>query len=224
MKIFTIVILAVLSPTVFADEINFSGPYAGLGIGYSSTKDHHNEFSQYNGSFDGYSGKNNSQSMSGSIFAGYNFRRNNIVFGPEISFTKLNSSNESVQDYFGTEDAAYGTKVKVNWNLSLKARLGYVYNENSLFYITGGFVDSDVDRNYYTYNLAQDHFNHKDKGILVGLGIERKVSDNINLRLNYDHISYENETNIPTNSWSGLNDVHTGIKSNNANLAIIYQF
>ena len=79
--------LLVLSASAFAE--NFSGPYIGAGLGYSNNEDTHHEYRSSNGRANGYSGVNNSDSMMGSIFAGYNFRKNNIVIGPEINFTKI---------------------------------------------------------------------------------------------------------------------------------------
>ena len=215
--------LLVLSTSAFAE--NFSGPYIGAGLGYSNNEDTYHEYVSSNGIANGYSGKNNSDSIMGSIFAGYNFRKNNIVIGPELNFTKLNSSNEDFQLLDGVIDNSYGTKVKFNWTLSLKAKIGYVYNENTLFYFSGGVVKSDTDRSYLDYNDgSQDKFNHKDFGLSAGVGIERNVYKNINVRLNYEHISYDSETNTPINAWSCCDEKHTGINSDNTQLSVIYNF
>jgi outer membrane immunogenic protein len=123
------------APVVVAPAAyDWSGIYVGLQAGYLSGNADHS-FS--NGAPSGDSGPDG---FIGGVYAGYNWQFGNTVFGIEgdIEGGDINGSYSNV-----TGATSVGTS-DLNWQASVRARLGYAAGRY-LLYVTGGWAYGDFD-------------------------------------------------------------------------------
>lgn len=141
----------------------------------------------YVGAFGGYTwlhaetdasakGRNEGARLGG--YAGYNWQFDNrIVTGFEAQAAL---SDASVQ--------AGDVNVEQNWDASLRARLGYAF-ENSLLYSFAGLAVSGVE--------ARSLTGADDKtlsGFDIGAGVEFEIYEDVTARIEYDYDRYSDET------------------------------
>jgi len=95
--------------------------------------------------------------------------------------------------YSGESDSAGGISVQQDWETSLRARMGYAFEQNLVYGLAGvsatqleASQGGDTDRNWLT-------------GWTVGAGIERQFADGISGRIEYDYSHYgEKEFDLGT--------------------------
>lgn len=157
------------APMVQPPLNTWSGPYAGVALGY------------------GFSGrvkdKNfdntiNTDGFVGGGFAGYNFQMDNFVAGVEgdIGYGGLKGDNSN-------------TEVKGGFNGSLRGRLGYAVSPDILPYITAGGAAQSV-------KLTDDAGSDKKTmlGWTAGVGTEVKLTEQVFGRVEYRYSDYGNKT------------------------------
>lgn len=157
------------APMVQPPLNTWSGPYAGVALGY------------------GFSGrvkdKNfdntiNTDGFVGGGFAGYNFQMDNFVAGVEgdIGYGGLKGDNSN-------------TEVKGGFNGSLRGRLGYAVSPDILPYITAGGAAQSV-------KLTQGDVSDKKTmlGWTAGVGTEVKLTEQVFGRVEYRYSDYGNKT------------------------------
>ena len=161
------------SPTVTATH-NWTGPYVGLNVGYA---------------FNGIAVKNGSNftsliaGVAGGGQAGYDFQSGTSVVGV-VADASYSSANYSASD-------TSLTKFTEPYNASVRLRAGYLVNEDTLIYLTGGYsVNRQViDASAYSINDGK-----LLTGYIVGAGLERFISNNLSTYAEYRYSNYGNET------------------------------
>ena len=105
--------------------------------------------------------------------AGYNWQRDNLVFGIE---TDIEGSNLGGS---GTGSLGLNHDTDLRWLGSTRGRLGIAY-DRTLFFATAGWAYGDVkvDKGFASYSEIRN-------GWTVGGGIERAITDRMSLRLEY---------------------------------------
>jgi outer membrane immunogenic protein len=157
------------APMVEPPLNTWSGPYAGVALGY------------------GFSGrvqdKNfdntiNTDGFVGGGFAGYNFQMDNFVAGVEgdIGYGGLKGDNAN-------------TEVKGGLNGSLRGRLGYAVSPDIMPYITAGGAAQSVK---LTDNVGTDK--KTMLGWTAGVGTEVKLTDQVFGRVEYRYSDYGNKS------------------------------
>jgi outer membrane immunogenic protein len=173
------------TPVVSADQ--WSGPYVGVQAGYVFSK---SIATSYDGSYDpedeGYSTTNNPEGGAIGILAGYNFLlSNNVLIGIEGEYNYANADDARV--YY---DGEWGTTITHEWDASLLARIGMVRGD-TLFYVTGGYSTASVESNgWVSWREVPDIHSDKLDGFTGGVGIENKITENVNVRLQYRYTDY----------------------------------
>jgi outer membrane immunogenic protein len=173
-------------PPVVVD--NWSGPYVGLQAGYLAGKA---TVTPLLG--DAYTLKPNG--IAGGFFAGYNWLTpSNLLFGVEAGFNGVSAdkSKKFTQRYVTGEVPIVATstyKFEQNWDASLRLRVGGVVEDKYLLYVTGGATWAGVKASYTTANGTTSQ-KRTLNGWTLGTGVEMKVTNNINARLQYRYNSY----------------------------------
>jgi outer membrane immunogenic protein len=169
---------------------NWSGPYVGVHAGAV--------FGSFNNNFSvGPGPTSNFGGPSGGILAGYNWQRDNLVFGLEADL--------SVMDIRAR--AAGVGKFRENFGFSFRGRIGMVM-EQYLVFVTAGWAFTDK-----YFKLAGGASDHKlGDGFTAGLGIEGAANALFNLgpnwtkRLEYIYTNVEKDVQtvggVPTVSGS----------------------
>jgi outer membrane immunogenic protein len=145
----------------------WSGPYAGVTLGYAFAGETEDEF--------GDSIDTDGFLLGG--FAGYNYQVGNIVAGAEadIGYSWEDGSNAGVTSESGVEG-------------SLRARLGYVVSPNILLYATAGGAAKDLEVSGFG-----DSDSNTMIGWTAGAGADMMVTENIFGRVEYRYTDFGSE-------------------------------
>lgn len=169
-------------PAVVTD--NWSGPCVGLQAGYLTGKATVG---------DPFTVK--PSGIAGGLFAGYNWLTpSNLLYGVEADINGVSADKSKVlaqKSYLGDitllSSATY--KFEQNWDASLRLRVGGVVDDKYLLYATGGATWAGVKAGYTTANGTTSE-KKTLSGWTVGAGVEMKVTNNVNARLQYRYSSY----------------------------------
>jgi outer membrane immunogenic protein len=122
------------------------------------------------------------------VHVGYNFQRDNLVFGVELG---LNGSDISGSDACGLFGIAQCER-SLDWYATAVGRLGYA-SGRTLFYGFGGLAWGEVqtDVSILGENFLSGEETHV--GWVAGLGIEHALSDRFSVRVEYSHVDLGEE-------------------------------
>jgi len=129
------------------------------------------------GVYNSYEIKSNLSGGFGGGEIGYNFQRNNIVFGVEADIQGSDLKDSGTSRFLVGPNqvlVTLGSSIDVNWFGSVRGRLGYAF-DRTLVYATGGFAFGGVDAGYsYLDNGGSGKGSKSDilTGYAVGGGIE----------------------------------------------------
>ena len=181
---------------------NFSGTYVGGSIG--AVVDADNRITEYeDGDKTGYTAHNNPEGLKGSGFIGYNFVNDkNILLGVEASYNFYSGADDEVfEKDEGVIDSDYAVKTKIEQDVSIKGRLGYVFNnDKTLGYITGGYTTGRIKLTQRDYSgdrgeLVKEGADTKSQdGFIVGMGIEHFLNNKFTARVEYNYTEFSEET------------------------------
>ena len=148
----------------------WSGPYAGVTLGYAFSGD-----TEVGAPFD------NDISTDGFLlggFAGYNYQVGNIVAGAEadIGYSWEDGSNAGLTSESGVEG-------------SLRARLGYVVSPNILLYATAGGAAKDLEVSGGGFSDSNTMI-----GWTAGGGADVMVTENVFGRVEYRYTDFGSDT------------------------------
>ena len=176
---------------------NFSGTYVGGSIG--AVVDADSRTAEYqNGSKTGYASHSNPEGLKGSGFIGYNFVNDkNILLGVEASYNFYSDADDKVfEKDEGVIDSDYAVKTKIEQDVSIKGRLGYVFNnDKTLGYITGGYTTGRIKLIQRDYSDSVDGADTKSlDGFIVGMGIEHFLNNKFTARVEYNYTEFSEES------------------------------
>ena len=153
----------------------WSGPYVGIHGGYAWS-DSSFDVSGGAGIFDA--------DLDGGLlgaFVGYNHQfSNNFVVGIEAD----------VEHNWNEEDFAFGgADARTEWQGSVRARLGYAFDQ-TLLYATGGWAGARGEVSVPGFGSEEEMLN----GYTVGAGVEHAFTDNIFARVEYRYTDFSEKT------------------------------
>jgi outer membrane immunogenic protein len=170
----------------------WSGFYVGADIGYS--------WSQVDTDLSGagllalgvspFNLSPDSDGVVGGVYVGYNAQFNQIVVGIEGD---IEAASNSGDDTFSLIPGTpfINSKVEKNWQGSIRARLGYAF-DNFLPYITGGvaFADYDIKATEDFTGLELTSGSKTMTGWTIGAGVDYAFTANLIGRLEYRYTDY----------------------------------
>jgi outer membrane immunogenic protein len=131
----------------------------------------------------------NTDGVTAGGYLGYNYRFDSIVMGLEGDFNWDNAQG----DIKGQAD------MSLNWDASIRARLGFVVDERALLYVTGGpsWIETELDINSCSNIMipagnASCGDSNTEFGWQLGAGAEYFVTDNLSVKAEYLHGWYGN--------------------------------
>jgi outer membrane immunogenic protein len=175
----------------------FAGPYAGIQLGFGSTRSHQ-EVTQYadDGSPNGIAGlADNDRGFTIGGHGGYNVQCGGVVFGVETDFSYYGTDTESDVGVCGSApcggpvgSAAFQSSM--DWFGTLRARLGIVGDDSYLIYATGGLAYANTDHRFITNvgptGLISPPFSASSGGTQLGWtaggGVEFMADENWSFR------------------------------------------
>jgi outer membrane immunogenic protein len=205
--IMAIIIVSSAFITTKAVANDWSGPYVGLQVGYimgdADTNSWHTDpedthaFSLNGFDVDGFAG---------GIFGGYMMLvGNDILIGIEADGNWASADDEIIK--IEEEIYEWGAEVEHEWDASLRLRAGKLMND-FMFYVTGGIAWAGTNTCGFTSWDEEQGTDHDATltGWTAGLGLEKKINENISGRIQYRYSDYGDDTwSIPL-----PNDVNRG--------------
>jgi len=110
----------------------------------------------------------------------------------EFGKTEINDSTSG----FSTTPANYVLYREIDWEASIRGRVGYTPNDTTLFYGTFGPGYARIDRAFSSTNTANAFSLSGDRttfGFLGGGGIEQKLGRNFSVGLEYMYHQYQDD-------------------------------
>jgi outer membrane immunogenic protein len=158
-------------PVAYGPATSWAGLYVGASVGYAWGDGEQLTEGRFETDLDG--------AVYGAQ-VGYNFQRDNIVFGVEASFNGTDMEGDAF-DRLATSE--------LNWYATAVARLGYSAGD-FLVYGFGGVAWGEVKLGF-----EDDRFTSEEThvGWTAGFGVERALSDRFSLRLEYAHVDLGTE-------------------------------
>lgn len=171
------------APMEIAPIATWTGPYAGLSVGYG-----------FEGQTDvdlpgvGTIGSADTDGWMGGAFAGYQVQNGSLVYGAEADI--------NYSDVDGSTDTAIGTfESRTTVDGSLRGRLGVTVTEDILLYGTAGLA---AERQRITDPVGERDTNVA-LGYTVGAGVDARLTDQVFARAEYRYTDYGSETyDFPT--------------------------
>lgn len=130
----------------------------------------------------------NTDGVTAGGYLGYNYRVDSVVLGLEGDFNWDNAQG----DIQGVVDTS------LNWDASIRARLGVVVDERALLYVTGGpsWINAELDVNGCSeigpVQNAHCGDTSTEFGWQLGAGAEYFVTDHLSVKTEYLHGWYGN--------------------------------
>lgn len=205
------VVEPVIAPVIEVTPLvgDWQGAYAGVTLGYGfQGKD------RVGVNEDRPGGMNNigTLKLSGanaSLRGGYRWQNGNWVFGPELSIEGGN-----IKDSFSTS-TGYDASSKIKNVIALRAKVGYAVQPDLLVYGMAGAARAKVD--YSVTGPAVDIDRSYNKtGYVVGLGVEKKLTERVSLTGEYEYANFGKQTledaaGTVTKATPKYNNVRVGV-------------
>ena len=155
------------APLEIAPVNTWSGPYAGISIGYG-----------FAGSAESLAGDPDRDGMIYGAFAGWNMQNGAFVYGAEADI-----------NYSTVDGAVVGAAGRSGLDGSLRARLGYAITDQILLYGTGGVAAQELK--YYTPGVTDEN---TMIGWTAGAGVDALLTENIFGRVEYRYTDFGKDT------------------------------
>lgn len=196
--------LLIISTSAFAEK-NWDSYYIGASAGAAIGEAKSTDISGYNGIV-GSEIKYNTNGAQLSIFGGKNWvLPNNFLIGTEAAIGYMNISNKKqFADYVGVRLPTDSQAATDNGMfVSLAARFGKIFNDNTLVYVKAGFIQTDIRQSYIDEDpvgctLEGRTKTTRNSGPLIGLGLEHSIYKNFNIRAEYTHYEFGTGNHIAT--------------------------
>jgi len=127
------------------------------------------------------------------IFAGHNWRVNNdVLLGVEAE-GNWSSADDKITVYIGGPDF-WGAEVEKEWDASLRLRVGKDMGDY-MPYITGGIAWAGVKTHGFRSWVPMFPDKNKETltGWTIGAGVEKKINENLNARIQYRYSEFDDE-------------------------------
>jgi outer membrane immunogenic protein len=131
-------------------------------------------------------------------YVGYNHRIDQVVLGIEGDFNWDSASNNGVGDPVDVDNPFGPQSTSLNWDASVRARLGMVFGERAMVYVTGGpsWIEAELDNGYCATIRGETNISCGETstafGWQLGAGAEYFITDHLSMKAEYLHGWYGN--------------------------------
>lgn len=174
--LFAATAVAALAIAGAASAQDFSGPYVGAQIGYAWS-DAEMPYGNVGGPFVFSQDDANIDGVVLGGRAGMNWQNGSWIFGVE--------GDVEWADMSGDDGGSGGdvNGVDVNWQGSIRGRLGYAFDPTTAVFVTAGWQFQDVDADSPT----DGDVNETIDGFVYGIGLEHRYNDRWSATIDYRH-------------------------------------
>lgn len=128
-------------------------------------------------------------------YLGFNYRIDSVLLGVEGDVNWDNAEGKSDYRLYGSPAGLLHAESSIDWDASVRARLGYIFDERALVYVTGGpsWLSQSVDTNLCSYEGGSCGDTVTRFGWQLGGGAEYFVTDAFSIKAEYIHGWYGSE-------------------------------
>lgn len=199
---------------VAAPAQDWTGPYAGLTLGYAFGGDDDIGYS-VNDRLRGDVGSYELSGLNAGLNIGYRWQRDHWVFGPELSLV-----GGDIKDSFDAD--GYDGENKLKNAIELRLKAGYLLNPETMLFGVAGVSRAKFDYSVlgaggYGPAAIDDSFSRT--GYVLGFGVERRLTDRISVTGGYEYANYGKETledsaGVSTRATPKFSNVKIGVNFN----------
>lgn len=191
-----------VAPVVVTEAPAWQGGYVGAALGYATGGDDRVGLGNPDGTGPVPSiGNAGVKGPNLTLRAGYRWQRDRWVVGPELTYTGGDISDEF--DYAGGK-----FETKVNNELSLRLKTGYLVQDDMMVYGIAG-----VTRGDFTYTEAGKDVDFDASGYVLGLGVEKMINARMSLTGELEHSYFgKTEVDLPSGFVTQATPEHTNVK------------
>ena len=126
-------------------------------------------------------------------YLGFNYRINSMVIGIEGDVNWDDASDDGVKGSGDLESAFGPQHVSLNWDASVRARIGVVVGERAMLYATGGpsWINAELKNGFCKSIEGEPDIRCGDEstelGLQLGGGAEFLITDHVSLKAEYLH-------------------------------------
>lgn len=182
----------IVAPETQVSYGDWAGTYAGASLGYVFGKKDEVGFSNPVNTLQGSYGNEKISGVQGGLHIGYRMQRDAWVFGAELGYD-ISGADDNVS----FDSAALGkgeVTSEVNNVLALRFKTGRVIDEKTMVYGVAGVARGDFTYSAtgtYKGDSITGESDYKSNGWILGLGVERKLTDDISLTGAIEHASFK---------------------------------
>ena len=193
--------LSVYAVEAAASDV-YAGAYAGLYGGHASADDKGKGYDQDDRARNGWAQDVSPKGGVYGVKAGYSWiLGSNLLLGVEADYEgRSKNEDEALLKFEGVPDNNFSLETELKQAASLRARLGYLFNDKGLVYLTGGYATVEAKRTWKdVFRGSESHSGWQD-GWTAGVGAEYLLLDNVSAGLEYRYSDYGSE-NVDANLW-----------------------
>jgi outer membrane immunogenic protein len=182
----------------FAEQFSWSGPYAGIQLGWAGGASTAVDCAFTGGSPCTPNGAPNLRTggLLGGIEAGYNWQRGHWLLGVEADIDRLGLNDSG---HFSTTDTAYANGAQItsgyDWLGTARGRAGFA-TDHALVFATGGFAFANVNQQYSDLDGNTAAFSGIRGGWTIGGGVEYTFDQQVSFKVEYLYV------NLPSSNLS----------------------
>jgi outer membrane immunogenic protein len=219
-KIILVTTLALTTNLQAQEDLDWSGPFIGLDVGYTWTTD-----KKDNNSRDGnhYYSKNQDNGGLVGINTGYNFMLNEQWLLGITGEYRAYDAQDSFDNLQNGVPNNVTTVSSVDQKVSLLAKLGYLINNKTLLFVAGGYATTEMTRKY-DQRLPDRSEKHKDwqNGWTLGFGGDYNFYQNFSANLEYRYTDLGKD-NVIVAMWNDAPQPQK-VSQNEVTFGITYHF
>lgn len=189
----------------------WTGGYVGLQVGYGWGRDRVTDENRNNGISD-LDDRFSLNGALGGVYFGYNHQIDNWVLGAEGDI-ELSGMKSGMFDGW--------MQAKIDAQGSLRARVGYAF-DNNLLYLTGGLAIADI-KTRYEDRAGEDSFSTVRAGWTIGAGLEHAFAPNWIARIEYRYADFGKFTDWTQVTDTNWNYTHR-VTENAIRIGVSYKF
>ncbi|MBQ0756337.1 MAG: porin family protein [Amphritea sp.] len=219
LQVSTAVAIIAISSSVFAQD--WSGAYIGASIGHMDLQDKGTGY-DVGGVPTRYTQTNSFDGSSIGLTAGYNWKlRDTTLFGLETEYQhREDNSGSTFQYYEGAIDTDYSLDTEINEVVSLRARMGELFNHNkTLAYVSAGLAAAKVKRTWID-STTETHTSWQS-GWTAGIGLEHMYNQHLSIRTDLRRTDFGKQT-VAAELWS--ENYEQDLTENSFTLGLVYNF
>lgn len=208
------------------------GFYLGAGVGYDAFRFEYKVTDAIDGDYE--TTNHSGTGWMGGLFAGYGHYFDTFYLGAELNanYSDADASARAV-DYDTSVSPTFVTTSKA----TLEARATYgvslipglKINDSTLLFVRGGYVRTDFKASVSVTDsdgpVLSGHDSEWENGYVYGVGMESYLAENVSIRGEFDHYTYnEHKTHITDTDGTLLSTVKNNPSDNQFMLSLLYHF